>query len=141
MEPLIRIRTKVGVGKVFTLYFRNEWVTIMSGVGSSKSTAAQTLIEASDNHLNFCKLLKEKQNVQGGSNNPKLSDRTVHTAHDSRGVYDRHDRAHRKGTDGNGGEGWESLLPTNDASSGNEEAIQLESQNQELKKKEEKTNE
>lgn len=141
METNIRIRTKVGVGKVFTLYFRNEWVTIMSGVGPSKSTAANSLLEAADNHLTFCKLLKEKQNVQGGSNNPKLSNRTVHNAHDSGGVYDRHDRTHRKGTDGNGGEGWESLLPANDASSGNEETIQLESQNQELIKKEEKTNE
>lgn len=138
---MIRIRTKVGVGRVFTLYFRNEWVTIMSGMGPSKSTGAKTLLEATENHLAYCKFLKEKQNVQGRSVSNELSNGAVRTDNDSGRIHDRNDRAHGEGPNGNGGEGRESLLPANAASSTDEEAIQLESQNPELTKKEEKTNE
>lgn len=59
---MIRIRTRVGEGRVFTLYFGHEWVTIMSLNGKSKSTGADTLLEAGENHLSFCKQLKEKSN-------------------------------------------------------------------------------
>jgi len=58
---MIRIRTKVGVGKVFTLFFGGEWVTIMSGIGRSESTGANTLLEAGGNHLAFCRKLQELQ--------------------------------------------------------------------------------
>lgn len=61
MQAMIRIRTQVGEGKVFTLYFRDEWVTIMSGIGASKSTAAKSLLEAGQNHLAFCSALQQKQ--------------------------------------------------------------------------------
>lgn len=118
---------------MFTLYFRGEWVTIMSGVGASKSTGAKTLIEASENHLAFCKALKEKQNVQRGSDSPELSNGSIHPAHDSGGVYDSDVRPDREGPNGNGGEERESLLPADSSSSPDEESAKLESQNPELK--------
>ena len=58
---MLRIRTKVGEGRVFTLFFMDEWVTIMSGIGRSESTGAKTLLEAGENHLAFCRKLKELQ--------------------------------------------------------------------------------
>lgn len=71
MQAMIRIRTKVGEGKVFTLFFRDEWVTIMSGVGASQSTAAKTLLEAAQNHLTFCTLLQEKQTTKKEQDNER----------------------------------------------------------------------
>lgn len=70
MQAMIRIRTKIGEAKVFTLFFRDEWVTIMSGFGKSQSTAAKSLLEAGANHLAYCKLLIEKQSTKENDNEP-----------------------------------------------------------------------
>jgi hypothetical protein len=136
MEPTVRIRTKVGNGKVFTLYFRGEWVTIMSGIGASKSTAAKSLYEASENHLAYCKILKEKQNVQGGRISPSVLHQPVRTDDDPGTVPDGHDLASREGSDGSGGAGREPTLPTDDSSQTDKESLQLKPQESELKKEE-----
>lgn len=136
MEPTIRIRTKVGVGKVFTLYFRGEWVTIMSGLGTSKSTAAKTMFEAAENHLAYCKFLKEKQNVQRGAVPSSVLHKPVRPDNDPGRIPDGDDLASRERSDGSGGAEREPFLSTDSNSSPDEESLQFKPQKSELKKEE-----
>lgn len=49
---MIRIRTKVGKYRVFTLHHDGLWITLYGRGG--KSTVAQSLFEAGQNHLQAC---------------------------------------------------------------------------------------
>jgi hypothetical protein len=128
---MIRIRTKVGEGRVFTLYFQGEWVTIMSGVGKTQSTESDTLMGAGINHLIYCEKLKEIANERGRLA-AKLLHGEGHRGDDGPGVSDGNDGAHSKGTDGDDREGWDEVLPTDPFGSQDEESSQLETRNTEL---------
>lgn len=133
---MLRIKTLVGEGRVFTLYFMDKWVTIMSFPNSSrrsKSTDASTLVEAGENHLAYCKILKEEQNVQRGRLTPQLLHGTGHNGIDSRGISDRHDGPDREGSNGDGGEGRTEVLSSNSSGEENQNTPQLQSQESELK--------
>ncbi len=128
---MLRIRTKVGEGKVFTLYFQGEWVTIMSGVGKTQSTESDTLMGAGINHLTYCQRLKEIANERGRLA-AKLLHGEGHRGDDGRGVSDGNDGSHPEGPDGNDRAERNEVLPTDSPGSQDEEPPQLESENAEL---------
>jgi len=121
---MLRIRTKIGEGRVFTLYFQGEWVTIMSGMGKTQSTEADTLVGAGINHLAYCQKLKEITNERG-----RLAEKLLHGAGHSRLDSNRisvgNDGSHREGLDGNDREGRYSVLSTDSPGSEDEEPPQL----------------
>ena len=128
---MLRIRTKVGEGKVFTLYFQGEWVTIMSGMGKTQSTESDTLMGAGINHLTYCQRLKEITNERGRLA-AKLLHGEGHRGDDGRRVSDGNDGSHSEGTDGDDRAERNEVLPTDSPGSQDEEPPQLESQNAEL---------
>lgn len=122
---MLRIRTKVGEGKVFTLYFQGEWVTIMSGVGKTQSTESDTIMGAGINHLTYCQRLKEITNERGRLA-AKLLHGEGHRGDDSRGVSNGNDGPHPEGTDGNDRAERNEVLSTDSPGSQDEEPSQLE---------------
>jgi hypothetical protein len=54
---MIRIRTSFGDKRVFTLFFKGEWITLASGM---EAKVATTLQEASFNHLESAKALRDR---------------------------------------------------------------------------------
>lgn len=99
---MLRIKTKIGDGKVYTLFFNHEWVTILSFNGKSWSTDADNLREAGENHLAYCLDLQGIVNERG-----RLTGELLHgkryPRYQSRGLPDSHDRPDGKGTDRDGG--------------------------------------
>lgn len=63
---MLRIKTVIGDGKVYTLYHNGEWVTIMTQPGGkTNSTDADNLREAGENHLAYCLDLQGIVNERG----------------------------------------------------------------------------
>lgn len=64
---MLRIKTKIGTGKVYTLYQNGlGWVTIMTKPdGKTNSTDADNLREAGENHLAYCLDLQGIVNERG----------------------------------------------------------------------------
>lgn len=60
----LRIKTRIGNDRVYTLYSLSNWVTIVHINGKSSSITASSLSEAGQNHLQSC--LKVK-GLQGGT--------------------------------------------------------------------------
>jgi hypothetical protein len=123
MPTMIRIRTKVGEGKVLTLYFGNEWVSIMSGIGKSQSTQAKTLLEAGMNHLAFCQKLKELSNVHRGRLHQELLHGVGHHGNDSLGIPSGNDRIDREGPNGRSGSEREEDVSPDSAPEENEDTF------------------
>ncbi len=128
---MIRIRTKIGEGRVFTLYFQGEWVTIMSGAGKTQSTEADTLMGAGINHLTYCQKLKEIANERGRLA-AKLLHREGHRGDDGRGVSDGNDGPHPERLDGDDRAERNEVLPTDSPGPQDEGSSQLETRNAEL---------
>lgn len=63
---MLRIKTKIGTGKVYTLLHGRLWVTIMTKPdGKTNSTDADNLREAGENHLAYCLDLQGIVNERG----------------------------------------------------------------------------
>lgn len=128
---MIRIRTKLGEAKVFTLYFQGEWVTIMSGLGKTQSTEADTLAGAGINHLNYCQKLKEIHNERGRVAAKLLHGEGHHGNHGS-GVSGSDGGSHREGVDGDDRAGRNEVLSTDSPGPQDEGVLQLQPQKSEL---------
>jgi hypothetical protein len=60
---MIRITTKIGDnGRVRTLFFHGEWVTLVSDTGKGHSLSAPNLLMAGQNHLEAACALRNKWN-------------------------------------------------------------------------------
>lgn len=56
---MLRIKTVIGSGKVYTLMHNGRWVTILTHPnGKTNSTDADNLREAGENHLAYCQDLQ-----------------------------------------------------------------------------------
>ena len=131
-EPMIRIRTKVGQGRVFTLFFREEWVTIMSGIGKSESVGAKSLLEASENHLAYCRKLKELSNDYRGRVPSQLLRGEGHQGNVSDGVSACNVGSNREGPDGRDRDEREEVLPPDTSSHEDKESLPIGPQKPEL---------
>lgn len=100
---MIRIRTRIGEGRVFTLFFNGKWVTMLSYPGKkTNSTDADNLREAGENHLAYALDLQGMVNERG-----RLTGEVLHgkryPRYQSQRLSDSHGQPHRDGTDGDGG--------------------------------------
>lgn len=57
---LVRMRTRVGDKRVFTLFFNGKWVTMATGL---QTVDATSLAEASQNHLALALNLQSQKNA------------------------------------------------------------------------------
>lgn len=63
---MLRIKTKIGEGKVYTLFFNGKWITMLSYPGKqTNSTDADNLREAGENHLAYALDLQGMVNEKG----------------------------------------------------------------------------
>jgi len=62
---VLRIRTNLQNGRVFTLLFQGKWITIFHSGSKSGSVDAATLHEAGQNHLNYCLQLQREAEHHG----------------------------------------------------------------------------
>lgn len=63
---MLRIKTRIGEGKVYTLFFNGKWITMLSYPGKqTNSTDADNLREAGENHLAYCLDLQGIVNEKG----------------------------------------------------------------------------
>lgn len=129
---MFRIRTKVGQGKVFTLFFREEWVTIMSGIGRSESIGTKSLFEAGQNHLAYCRKLKELSNDYRGGFSSQLLRGEGYQGDVPNGIPDSNDGSHREGLDGRDRNGREETVSTDTSGHEDEKSLQLGPQKPEL---------
>lgn len=120
---MCQIKTLVGEGKVHTIFFSKQWITIASLNGKvSFSLDARTFHEASINHLSACKKLKE-QDEQRESISRELLSGAGSSMDDSGSVSDDNDSSNREGLDQNGdGERCE-VLQTDQPSDADEETL------------------
>ena len=108
---MLRIRTKIGEGHVFTLFFMGKWITLVSDGKKTSSTDANTLSGAGINHLAYCQKLKEITDERR-----RLAEKLLHGAGhqgpDPRSVSGGNARPDREGPDGDDREGRNEVLPT-----------------------------
>ena len=130
---MIRIRTKVGNGRVFTLLFMSKWVTLMSYEGGrSKSTDAPSLLEAGENHLAYCKHLKEIYDAQRGQSAQGILHGAGYHGNESPGVSESNNGSHIEGPSGDGGKERSEVLSADHAGSGNRTTPEIQSEEPEL---------
>jgi len=128
---MIRLRTKVGNGRVFTLYFMGKWVTLINDGTRASSVDADNLMMAGANHLAAATKLKEIMDDRGRFAE-QLLHRERYSGSLSSGVSDGSDGANREGSHRDGGSERDQNLPPNSSSEENQNTSELGSQNAEL---------
>lgn len=128
---MIRMRTKVGDGRVFTLYFMGKWVTLINDGKRSSSMDADSLALAGNNHLTACVRLKEIMDDRRRLTS-KLLHGAGHSWDNSPGIPDSSAGADREGINGDGGSERCETIPSNPSSPENQNASEFESGNTEL---------
>lgn len=134
---MIRMRTKVGNGRVFTLYFMGKWVTLINDGQRASSTDSDNLLDAGINHLNACNKLKEIMDERGRTT-AKLFHGEGHQGNLHRGVSGSSDGSHRTGLDGDDGSERDQNLQTNSSASQDQNACELGPEDAELSHGEER---
>jgi hypothetical protein len=129
---MIRIRTKVGDGRVFTLYFIGKWVTLINDGNRTSSMNAESLALAGDNHLTACVRIKEIMDDRRRRLTSKLLNGSGHPWDNSSGISDSSTGADREGINGDGGSKWCEAIPTNPSSPENQNTSEFGSGNTEL---------
>ena len=95
---MLRIQTKIGGNRVYTLFFMGKWVTLITINGKSSSTDALNLYDAGVNHLNAAHKAKEDHERRGRTDTFLLSGRG-HRGIDTHPISDGDDGTDRAGLD------------------------------------------
>lgn len=128
---MIRLRTRVGKGRVFTLYFMGKWVTLINDGTKSSSMDADNLALAADNHLTASLSLKETMNERRRSTQ-QLLQREGHSGSNSSRVSGSSIRTDREGIDGGDHGGGSEVVSTNSTAQEGQDSHQLRPEDAEL---------
>lgn len=128
---MLRIRTTIGEGRVFTLFFMGKWVTLLNDGKKTSSTDATNLADAGLNHLAYSQKLRKIVDERA-NHTSKLLPGPGCSGSDSGGVASSNGESHRTGTHGDDRGERDENLPSDSSSTEDKDSSQFGPQDTEL---------